>query len=151
MQFATSELPEFRPGPHLRLVHSVPQTASDSAIINGTRFTRHPNGGGLVACTATVASSVFVDPDAMVCDTAMVRGEVRVMHRGVIAGRADVSGTGCIRDDARVDGCAVLRNRITVRRHARISGNAFLDGLIIVDYFAYLGDGTRLFGSLLVE
>ena len=115
MQLATSELPELRPGPYLRLVHSVPQTASDSAIINGTRVARHPNGGGLVTCTATVASSVFVGSDAEVCDITMARGEVRVMHRGVIAGSADASGSGCIRDDARVDGCAVPHNRITVR------------------------------------
>ena len=136
---------------HLKLVYSVPQSASDSAIINGTRFTPHPNGGGLVATSAFVAPSVFVDSDAMVCDTAVVRGEVRIMHRAVVAGDAEVSGTGSIRDDARVDGRAVLRNRITVRRHAHITGSALLDGLIIVDYFAYLGDGTRLFGSHLVE
>ncbi len=142
---------DVHPKPPLRLVYSAPHATTGITIIDGERYFHHANGGGLVAVSAHVAPSVFVGPEAKVCDYAIVRGTVRVMHQATVAGHATVSGSGKIRDQARVDGCAILRCRISVRSHAHITGTALLDGCIIVDYYAYLGDGVRLFGSLRVE
>ena len=67
-----------------------------------TKFTRHlnPNGseGGLVARTARVAASAWIDPEAQVlefgavADRARLEGPVRVAERGVVGGHALVRG-----------------------------------------------------------
>ena len=65
---------------------------------------RHPNGGGWVESTATVAPTAYVGPNAMVLDTAQVLG------------------------NASLEGFAVVRNAARVEGHARIFGAANIRG-----------------------
>lgn len=58
-----------------------------TTTIDEVVYKRHPNGGGLVAETATVEKSVFVgvnarvSGDAQVCGNARVSGDSRVSNR----------------------------------------------------------------------
>ncbi|OGN22308.1 MAG: hypothetical protein A2918_00090 [Candidatus Yanofskybacteria bacterium RIFCSPLOWO2_01_FULL_42_49] len=56
-------------------------------MVDGVKFYRHPNGGGLVAETAQVAPTVHIAPKAKVSGKAILEDFVRV------TGRARVEGT----------------------------------------------------------
>ena len=59
---------------------------------------RHPNGGGWVADTATVAQTAYVGPDAMVLD------EAKVLDDAVIEDYVIVYGNAVFKDNARAYG-----------------------------------------------
>ena len=59
---------------------------------------RHPNGGGWVADTATVAATAYVGPDAMVLD------EAKVLDDAVIEDFVIVYGNAIFKDNARAYG-----------------------------------------------
>ncbi|MBQ9695058.1 MAG: N-acetylglucosamine-1-phosphate uridyltransferase [Oscillospiraceae bacterium] len=102
----------------------------------------HPNGGGWVADSASVADSVYVGPDAMVLgnaaltgnvrveDHAVVTGTVTVQDHAVICGHAVVDGGGWVYDNgwkmgsASVSGNAVIGDSAVVTQACTISGNA---------------------------
>jgi carbonic anhydrase/acetyltransferase-like protein (isoleucine patch superfamily) len=84
----------------------------------------HLNGGGFVAESADVASSVFIGPNAMVLDSARVAGNARIEGHAVVSGKANVSGNAVISDYARVDGDAAVSGDARVRDYAVVSGNA---------------------------
>jgi acyl-[acyl carrier protein]--UDP-N-acetylglucosamine O-acyltransferase len=71
---------------------------------------RHPNGGGLVQDTATVADTAYVGPNAKVSDFAIVLDSAMV------------------RDFARVRDFAMVRDFARVQASAVVSGNAWLYG-----------------------
>lgn len=58
-----------------------------TVLIGDASFHYHPNGGGLVADTASVAETVHVAPRAMVF------GEAQLSDRVQVTGRARVGGT----------------------------------------------------------
>lgn len=97
----------------------------------------HSNGGGWVANGATVASSVYVSPYAIV-RSGNVSGNVRIEGHAWVEG-ATVSGNVVIKDnacvfrgtysgDAVVEGNAFLEN-CTVSQNARVTDNAFVFGV----------------------
>jgi hypothetical protein len=100
----------------------------------GVAGTRHPNGGGFVASTATVDAAAYVAPGAMVLGQAKVQGQARleghaiaggtgeVRDQAVIAGYAGV-WAGQVFGGARIDGAAQITNAGT-----RISGSARVGG-----------------------
>lgn len=78
---------------------------------------KNPDGstGGMVAKTATVASTVNVNPGATVCDKAKVQGNVRVGKGSEISGSAILEGGAVIKSskikgNAKVYGNAVVTN-----------------------------------------
>lgn len=61
-------------------------------VIDGVAYHSHPNGGGLVAETATVAPTVFVAEKAMVLDQACLKDCVRVTGFAQVGGTVKASG-----------------------------------------------------------
>lgn len=93
-------------------------------------YNRHPNGGGLVASTANVDSSVYVAPNAIVKGSATVSGNVKILDHAVVEGSARVSdsavisGYAIVAENAVVSGNARVDDYAGVMGRANISGNA---------------------------
>ena len=81
---------------------------------------QHPNGGGWVANTTTVAVSAFVGRDAQVYGNAWVYGNAQV------SGDARVSGTAQVHDNARVSGTAQVSGDTLVPGNAWVSGDTWV-------------------------
>ena len=79
-------------------------------ILEGAKGAAHPNGGGWVAATATVAPAAYVGPAAMVLDNA------QVLDRA------------CVEECAVVGGDARLSDHVRVGGQAQIGGKARLSG-----------------------
>lgn len=74
---------------------------------------KHPNGGGMVAETATVATSAYIGEDCEVLGNAVI-------------------GEGCIvNEGAVVFGDAILENKSIVEGGAKVGGTAFLSATTI--------------------
>ena len=92
----------------------------------------HSNGGGFVAHTASVASTVYVGPDAEVCGKAKVKGRVRIENTSKVYGKAEINGPGpapftgtlYIRRGAQVFGSAKVTGRGYISDNAKVSGHA---------------------------
>ncbi|SHF92331.1 Por secretion system C-terminal sorting domain-containing protein [Mariniphaga anaerophila] len=102
--------------------------------------TTHVNGGGWVASTANVESSVYVGPNAQVLGNALVRGNVRIEDYAIVKDDAQVSGNAIIKDWALVGKNAVVKDNVIVEKRSRvytnceISENALVTGSAIVYY-----------------
>ncbi len=84
----------------------------------------HPNGGGRVAFTATVADTAYVGKNAV------IMGRAKVLDNAVIDGYAIVGGNCEVSGNAYVGDYAVLFDRVKVSDNARVLENACL----YVDY-----------------
>ena len=89
-------------------------------------FRTHSNGGGKVATTASVASTAYVGPNAVVMGSATVSDNAIIDGYAIVAGNATVSGNAYVGD------YAVLFDRAAVTDNARVIENACL----YVDYTA---------------
>ncbi len=105
----------------------------------------HDYGKGFVANTATVAASVWVGPDAKVCDTAQVSGNVRIEDGAVIKDHSRVS------DYARVSGTAEVSKGAVIRDRAHISGGAEVSRESIVKGQAQVRDEAKVENSIISE
>lgn len=91
---------------------------------------RHPNGGGWKADTATVHATAYIGPNARVLGSAKVLDGARIEDFAVIAGNAEVrdhavvSGHAVVRDEARVAGHARARDRAVLGASVRLQDNA---------------------------
>jgi PKD repeat protein len=110
----------------------------------------HTNGGGFVANTANVSSSVYVGPNAKVLGSAQLSGNVRVEDWAVVTDNAVISGNAKVKGHAIVGGTtnaydyAIIDNEARVSGAARIYGNAqILDNATIV--------GGTINGSAIVK
>ncbi|HEY7091492.1 MAG TPA: LamG-like jellyroll fold domain-containing protein [Tepidisphaeraceae bacterium] len=100
----------------------------------------HPNGGGWVANTATVASTAYVGPNARVLGTAQVLNNARIEDYAVIANNARVRDNAIVSGYAVVYNNGIVENNARVRDHAMITGSARVQGNGLVDQYARLGD-----------
>lgn len=75
---------------------------------------RHPNGGGWVQATATVAPTAYVGSNAMVLDRAYVSDNAIVEDFAIVSGDAVVSG------HARVSGQGVVTDKAKAGGYARV-------------------------------
>ena len=93
-------------------------------------YSKHSNGGGLVASTAKVDASVYVAPNAIVKGSATVTGNAKILDHAVVEGSAKVSGNaviagyGMVAENATVSGNARVDDYAMVMGTANISGNA---------------------------
>jgi PKD repeat protein len=99
----------------------------------------HTNGGGFVANTANVASSVYVGPNAKVLGNAQLSGAARIEDWAVVTDNAIISGNAKVKGHAIIGGTtnaydyAVIDNEARVSGAAKIYGNAqILDNATIV-------------------
>jgi carbonic anhydrase/acetyltransferase-like protein (isoleucine patch superfamily) len=135
-----------------------------------TEGARHTNGGGFVASTANVASTVYVGPNARVLGPARVEGNARIEGRAVVKGDARVSGSAVVRDYALVEGgqvydraviyegANVFRGQVygdakihgaavIVNSDAKIYGNAEVGGVVLIDAATNLSGTAKLLGD----
>ncbi|QDK41568.1 hypothetical protein DOM21_08900 [Bacteriovorax stolpii] len=103
---------------------------------NGAPTTIQANGGGHVALTAIVESTVFVGPEAAVCEYAMVFGTAQISDNSRVYGKAQVGDGSLVSGNAEVYGNAQLTSNFPtsvskVIENAKIYGNAsVLDGAV---------------------
>ena len=123
----------------------------------GKRGSKHPNGGGFVASTAKVDSSVYVGPDAMVLGNAVLKGNVRVEDRAVVNGDVTASDDVVISGHAVVDGGGWIyvnnqwqQGKVTMSGHAQVSDGAVVSGGVTLNDYAkvsqkaFVTDGVTL-------
>lgn len=120
----------------------------------------HPNGGGFVAATATVAPGAWVAPGAAVLGQAQVLDQARVEDHAVVSGQAIVRDQAVVSGFARVNENAQVRGEAMVGEYAQvwfgcdIRGQARVQGHTVL-YFtgaddqARLGDNTFCWGAQL--
>ena len=108
------------------LPEQMPQHKEADLVVDGIRYHRHPNGGGLVAETARVAETAYVGPFALVKDKAQVLDEARIEDRAVISEKA------VIREKAQVSGSALVCDSALVYGSTRVCGSARVFGSALV-------------------
>lgn len=99
---------------------------------------RHPNGGGWVADTASVAITAFVGPEAAVFDSAQVRDNATITDTAWVVGNAVVDGNALIAGDAEINEDAHVGGEATV------DGTAFVSCESIVEGNAHVGGNARI-------
>ena len=102
---------------------------------------KHPNGGGWVADSASVASTAYVGPNAKVFGNARVSGYAEVF------GNAKVYGDARVSFNARVSGSARVSGYARVFSYAEVSGNAWVCGNAWVYGSAKVYGNAEVFGS----
>ena len=110
--------------------------------VNGVKYHRHPNGGGLVAETARVAETAYVGPFALVKDKAQVLDEARIEDRAVISEKA------VIREKAQVSGSALVCDSALVYGSTRVCGSARVFGSAQVYDSAWISGLAQVCGSV---
>ncbi|MBN1949842.1 MAG: T9SS type A sorting domain-containing protein [Bacteroidales bacterium] len=90
----------------------------------------HPNGGGFVASTATVAETVWVGPNAQVLENAVVSEDARIEGFAIIKGSATVDGSAVVRGTAIVGGTSIITENAVVEEAARVYGSSLSDNAV---------------------
>ena len=88
----------------------------------------HGNGGGFVEDGATVDSTAYIGPWAVVCGSAKVKGNAKVFGNAQITGSAEVSGNALIYDSAKISGSAKVKGNAKVYDNAKVEGSAKVFG-----------------------
>ena len=101
--------------------------------------------GGFVASTASATASVWINPEAQVCEFAELSGEVKITDRAKIFGRAKLSGNITVSGVTEVFGNATLLNDpfssdMLISDAVKIFGSAYLYGSLLIS------DSTQIFG-----
>ena len=129
-----------------------PHTLRDQPDVAGAD---HPNGGGFVASTASVADAVYVGPEARVLENAQITDNARIIGRSVISGNSMVSGNAIVSSAAKMSGSSkaesfatvrdtiVLRDQVSVAGDSKIQGDGVFWGSFVVAGKAFVG-GTHL-------
>ena len=107
--------------------------------------TRHSNGGGFVASTAKVDSSVYVGPNAKVLGYAAVSGNA------VIDGHAVVTGSARVSDNAVVTGHAIVAENAVVKDNAIIADYAGVMGQAVISDNARVIESGLVFNTYTVS
>src|ERR1035437_4274070 len=89
---------------------------------------KHGIGGGWVAATAQVDSTVYVGEDAVVFGRAELMGNARVEDHACVFGTAFVCENARITDYASVSGHAYVAGHAVISFKARVFGKANVDG-----------------------
>jgi carbonic anhydrase/acetyltransferase-like protein (isoleucine patch superfamily) len=111
---------------------------------------QHANGGGWVADTAHVEPSVFVGPDAKVCDFAIVSGGVRLSGHTIVMDRAVVCDNvllvdAVVMDAATASGDSRATEGCVVKDAAHISGFATAHGPCVIGGNSKVRDYANVF------
>ena len=115
----------------LQVTGASPKQRDNGAI---TGLVQHSNGGGYKASTATVASTVYLGPNARVLDTANVSGTARIEDFAVVQGPSRVSGSAVISGHAWVRGNAVVKDYAKVRDWALVEGGTIASSARVLEH-----------------
>ena len=95
-------------------------------------YVRHANGGGWKATSATVSSTAYIGPSAVVMGTSTITDNARIEGCAMV-----LSAT--VRENAVISGHAIINSSAVVAGYARVSGNAWVSA-----------NGTVIDGNALV-
>lgn len=116
----------------------------------------HSNGGGWVSDSASVDSSVYVGPNAMVLGSAKLTGNVRVEDYAVVAnsvtaqdnvvisGHAIVDGGGFVYDNGWKYGSVVLSGNAVISGSSVVTNSCSVSGNAKVQQKAYISEAVKL-------
>ena len=114
--------------------------------------THHPNGGGLVQSGATVDSTAYVGPNAMVLDSAQVRGYARIEDYAVVKNSAQVRDNAVVSGHAVVQDTAQVYGNAKVRDWARVFGNAKVyENAKVIEHANFGDSGNVAYGSAIIK
>lgn len=113
-----------------------PHSLFNNSLAKTTKFEKHPNGGGMVAKTAHVEASAFVDEGCMVLDTAKVLGNAR------LEGFVTICANAIVKDNAIVSGYSIVRDNAIIGGYARIRDQALVQDAEVTGFARVLEKGT---------
>jgi NDP-sugar pyrophosphorylase family protein len=116
---------------------------------NGVRYTRHPNGGGLVSPTAQVHHTAFVGKNAMVEDYAVVEHDAEICDEAIVKGNAVIAWGACLLDRAVVAGNATVSGGVI--GNAIVTDTAKVGRGVLVCGHAFIGGNAELKESIRVQ
>lgn len=104
----------------------------------------HPNGGGIVAKTATVSEDSMVGPDAQVGGHAMVIDNCKILDEVKVFGNAYICNKVTLEGKVEASGSAEIKNDLVLFGEAKVSVPpkvvlGFDHPLIITDSHIFLG------------
>lgn len=109
----------------------------------------HPYGGGFVASTAKVDSSVYVGKNARVLGYATVSGNAVIDGYATVTGNANISGNAVITGHAVVAERATVKDNAIIGDYAGVMGNAVisdnarvLESGLVYDNYKVSGNAT---------
>lgn len=108
--------------------------AKDTDISQKPQWSRHPNGGGMVESSATVAETAFVAKNA------------RVEMHAVVADHVSIYDIAIVSDDAKLSQHAQIGDSVQVRDNAHVSGYAKIYNRAVVYESAYVADKASVRG-----
>jgi carbonic anhydrase/acetyltransferase-like protein (isoleucine patch superfamily) len=112
---------------------------------------RHPNGGGLVADTATVDPTVFLSSDSCVYGFSVVRDNVRITGGASIQGDLLPGGISTlIENQVAIVGPVKIRNAVLLRNQAKVRGQVSLTGTVQIMHHATIAGNVALHGDVVV-
>ena len=110
-----------------------PYESNPAATQSHSGMITHANGGGWKSTSATVDATAYIGPNALVLNSAQVRGYARIEDHAVVRDTAQV------RDNAVVSGHALVRNSAQVYGNARVR-----DWGTVINATQVYGDGKVL-------
>lgn len=112
----------------------------------------HSNGGGMVASTANVADSVYLDRGCVVFGHAQIKGNVRIVDRCRVSGVLLPGGVSTlIEDQVLLSGRVVVEGYVLMRDNAQARGSVKLSAGVAVMHNARVIDRARLAGQVHVR
>ena len=111
----------------------------------------HPNGGGFVADSASVADTAYVGPNAMVLGWATVSDNAVITGHAIVGDRANVSGNAIVGDAASVCGSASVSENARVLESAFLTDTASVSGNATVKGTAFLYGKTAATGQAMPD
>lgn len=115
-----------------------------------TNYIKHPNGGGYVSKSASVASTVYVGPSAVV-NGGTITGDVRIEDFAVVNG-GTISGNAIVRGRALVSGGTLGGSAILEEDAWLISGsvtdNAQIGALSVIRENTQVSGNAKIYGTM---
>ncbi|MCX6867609.1 MAG: DUF6055 domain-containing protein, partial [Verrucomicrobia bacterium] len=106
------------------------------------------NGGGFVAGTARVDSSVYVGPQAKVLGNARVFGSARIEGNAVVSGYAIIESGAIVRDQARVTDFSLIGSNAIIADSARVMEHAAISNGIQISGYAVCKGNSYISGPV---
>jgi carbonic anhydrase/acetyltransferase-like protein (isoleucine patch superfamily) len=111
----------------------------------------HRNGGGVVASTAKVDDSVFIDRESVIFGHARIKDRVRVVGHCRVSGELLPGGVSTLlEDDVIVSGNVVIEGHVLMRDKAQARNHTKLSGAVAMMHFAQAADRVTIAGQVQV-
>lgn len=124
-------------------------TGTQSTTIS--RFNPDGSPRGIIANTATVATTAYIGINARILGTANIAANARIEDYAVVAGSARVRGNARVSGYAVVYGNSTVEGNAKIRDHAQVADNAYVAGNAIVQDYARMTESSRAIDNAIVR